>query len=44
MVVTRAASGETSVYPPVTMMFDPALNAVSTVISPGDLSETQRTE
>ncbi|MGB1774389.1 MAG: 5-(carboxyamino)imidazole ribonucleotide synthase [Arenicellales bacterium] len=44
VVVTRAESGETSVYPPVTMMFDPALNSVSTVISPGDLSETQRTE
>ena len=44
VVVTRAESGEISVYPPVTMLFDAHLNAVSTVISPGDLSETQRTE
>ncbi len=44
VVVTRAESGEISVYPPVTMLFDAHLNAVSTVISPGDLSETQRAE
>ena len=44
VVVTRAGSGEVSVYPPVTMMFDAKLNSVSTVISPGDLNETQRTE
>ncbi|MGA0343113.1 MAG: 5-(carboxyamino)imidazole ribonucleotide synthase [Arenicellales bacterium] len=44
VVVARAQSGETSAYPPVTMLFDPGLNAVSTVISPGALSEARRKE
>jgi 5-(carboxyamino)imidazole ribonucleotide synthase len=37
VVVARDASGNLSAYPPVTMVFDPGLNAVSTVTSPGAL-------
>jgi 5-(carboxyamino)imidazole ribonucleotide synthase len=37
VVVARGASGELAAYPPVTMHFDPELNAVSTVTSPGAL-------
>jgi len=44
VVVTRGKSGDITAYPPVTMMFDSALNAVSTVVSPGELNETQRSE
>jgi 5-(carboxyamino)imidazole ribonucleotide synthase len=35
--VARDVAGNLSAYPPVTMVFDPDLNAVSTVISPGAL-------
>lgn len=42
VVVARGVAGEICAYPPVTMVFDPALNAVSTVISPGELSPAQR--
>jgi len=38
VVVARDVDGMISAYPPVTMEFDPQLNAVSTVISPGLLA------
>ena len=37
VVVARDSTGNISAYPPVTMIFDPGLNAVSTVTSPGEL-------
>ena len=37
VVVVRDTCGNIDAYPPVTMLFDPALNAVSTVTSPGEL-------
>ena len=40
VVVARDSSGEISAFPPVTMEFDPQLNAVSTVVSPGLLEES----
>jgi len=42
VVVARDAAGGLYAYPPVTMHFDPALNAVSCVTSPGELEETVR--
>jgi 5-(carboxyamino)imidazole ribonucleotide synthase len=38
VVVARSAAGELRAFPPVTMLFDPGLNAVSTVTSPGALA------
>lgn len=38
VVVARDAAGRLGAYPPVTMQFDPDLNAVSTVTSPGALA------
>jgi len=39
VMVARNAKGETQVFPPVTMDFDPDLNLVKYVVSPGEIDE-----
>jgi 5-(carboxyamino)imidazole ribonucleotide synthase len=41
IIVARNESGETAIYPPVEMVFDPKLNLVDYLISPADLSPAQ---
>ncbi|GHD25124.1 5-(carboxyamino)imidazole ribonucleotide synthase [Halioglobus pacificus] len=40
VVVVRGTAGDMAAYPAVTMAFEPSLNAVATVISPGEISDT----
>lgn len=42
VVVAADGLGNASAYPAVSMRFDPSLNAVRTVVSPGDLDEAVR--
>lgn len=41
VIVARNENGETAIYPPTEMVFDPILNLVDYLISPADLSPTQ---
>src|ERR1043165_4525714 len=41
VIVAKNENGETAVYPPVEMVFDPRYNLVDFLISPADLTATQ---
>ncbi len=44
VMVARSQSGDTAVYPPVEMAFDPKYNLVDMLISPADLTTQQTAE
>jgi 5-(carboxyamino)imidazole ribonucleotide synthase len=41
VIVAKNANGETAVYPPVEMVFDPRYNLVDYLLSPAEISEEQ---
>ena len=44
VIVARNETGETAIYPPTEMVFDPDLNLVDYLLSPAELNDQQTTE